>query len=293
MKIIGNIGFGRVEHNGYSAPVFPTSFIDWAKDRFQGRENSGAVWIEVESCQPGVDELIRRIRSASDILPSSWWQLKYSKTDLDNAELLSVSSDAHIADLANHPTPDIVWVQGNAKLMSPKPIGQIFAFPAAIAVSADTKDLLERADLKGVGFSSVSIVGRSPEHQDIWMIEPEIILPPSPMSLKNPGGEPFDGDFSTGCHYRQPFPNVELSYFKDVLASINPFDVAGTHELLGNYPGGVFRHIVVSQEFRKLLNARKIRGLRYTPVRILETGDPIVRDPFEELLGSVEGAVNP
>lgn len=291
MKIIGKLGFGRVEGNGYSAPVFPTSFIDWAKDRFNGRENSGAVWIEVESGQPDVDELIARLRSTSDVLPSCWWQLNYSKADLDSAKLLSVSSDTHIADLADHPSADIVSVLGNAKLKSPKSIGQIFAFPAALAVDADTKSLLEGADLKGVGFSSVSIVGRRPEHQDIWMIEPEIILPPSPMSLKNPFGEAFDGDFSTGCQYRQPFPNIELSYLKHMIESADPFDVAGTYERIGNYPGGVFRHIVVSQKFRRMINAAKIRGLRYTPVRLLELGDPAVRDPFEELLRGIESAV--
>lgn len=294
MKIIGQIELGRVEDNVYSAPVFPTSLIDWAKDRFQGHERIGAVRIEVESGQPGVDELISRLRSTSDVLPSSCWQLKYSKADLDNAPLLSVLSNTHIADLARHPSADIVSVQGNAKLKSPKSIGQIFAFPNALAVNADTKNLLEEADLKGVGFSSVSIVGRRPEHQEIWMIEPEVILPPSPMSLENPCGEAFDGDFSTGCQYRPPFPfpNIELSYFKDTLEATESFDVAGTYELIGNYPGGVFRHIVVSQEFRKLINASKIRGLRYTPVRLLEPDDPVVRDPFEELLGSVESAVN-
>ena len=292
MNIIGKIGFGRVEDNSYSAPVFPTSFIDWAKDRFHGRENSGAVWIEVESGQPGVDEFVSRLRSASDVLPRCWWQLKYSKNDIDTAKLLSVSSDTHIADLADHPSPDIISVKGNAKLKSPKSIGQIFAFPAALAVNSGTKHLFEQADLNGVGFSSVSIVGRRPEHQDIWMIDPKVILPPSPMSLKNPRGEAFDGDFSTGCHYRQPFPNIELSYFRDALEAIDTFDVAGTYELIGNYPGGLFRHIVVSQEFRRLINESKIRGLRYTPVRLLKPGDPPVRDPFEELLLSVERAVN-
>lgn len=290
MKIIGNLGFGRVEGNGYSAPVFPTSFIDWAKDQFNGRENSGAVWIEVESGQPGVDELIGRLRSTSDVLPSCWWQLTYSPSDLDNAKLLSVSSDTHIADLA--PTAGTVSVKGNSKLKAPKSIGQIYPFSNALAVNTDTKDLLRSADLKGIGFSSVSIVGRRANHKDIWMIEPERILPPSPMSLKNPFGEPFDGDFSTGCQYRQPFPNIELSYLKHTIESADPFDVAGTYERIGNYPGGVFRHIVVSQKFRRMINASKIRGLRYTPVRLLEPSDPAVRDPFDELLRGVKSAVS-
>lgn len=292
MKIIGQLGFGRVETNGYSAPVFPASFIDWAKDQFSGRENSGAVWIEVESGQSGVDELIGRLRSISDVSPSCWWQLRYSNADIDKAKLLSVSSVTQIADLARPPSTETISVTGNAKLKVPKAIGQIFAFPNALAVNAGTKNLLEASDLKGVGFSLTSIVGRRPEHQDVWMIEPEVILSPSPMSLKNPRGEAFDGDFLTGCQYRQPFPNIELSYHKDAIDGAEPFDVAGTFEMIGNCPGAVFRHIVVSQKFRKLINASKIRGLRYTPVRLLEPGDPPVRDPFEELLQSAERAVN-
>jgi hypothetical protein len=292
MKIIGQLGFGRVVNNGYSAPVFPPSFIDWAKDRFNGRENSGAVWIDVESGQPGIDDLITRLRSSSAVLPSCWWQLKYSKADLDNANLVSVTSNTYIADLARHPSPDIVSVHGNAKLKSPKSIGQIYPFPAALAANAETRDLLQGSDLIGIGFSSVPIVGRRPGHQDIHMIEPTVILPPSPMALKNPSGDPFDGDFSNGCHYRQPFPNIELSYYKNVLEPTYPFDVAGSYELIGNGPGAVFRHIVVSQKFRTLVNTSKLRGLRYTPVRLLEPDDPVVRDPFDELLKSVRSAAN-
>ena len=292
MKITGKLGFRRMEGNG-STPVFPISFIDWAKDRFGGREYNGAVWIEIESGQPGVDELIGRLRSVSDVLPTCWWRITYSPSDLDKAELLSVCSDTHIADLARHPTAGTVSVEGNAKLKAPKSIGQIFAFPNALAVNAETKDILGSADLKGIGFSPVSVVGRRPYHKDIWMIEPEIILPPSPIPLKNPSGEAFDGDFSTGCHYRQPFPNIEHSYLKHTIESFDPFDVAGTYELIGNYPGGIFRYIVVSQKFRRTINASKIRGLRYTPVRLLEEpGDPAVRDPFEELLRSSESTVD-
>ncbi len=112
------------------------------------------------------------------------------------------------------------------------------------------------------------------------------------MALKNPRGETFDGDFLTGCQYRQPFPNIELSYFKSALEAIDRFDVAGSYELIGNGPGAIFRHILVSQKFRTLVNASKIRGLRYTPVRLLEPDDSVVRDPFEELLKSVKSAMN-
>jgi hypothetical protein len=287
MEITGTLYFGRNEGNGFSAPVFTTSFVDWLKDRFDGRESNGAVWIKVKSGQDGVAELVSRIRSDAGVLPSCSWQLAYSKRDVANARFLSVSTHTQMADLADDPTRETVSVKGNAKLKSPRPIGQIFAFPGALAVNSETKELLENSFLKGVGFAPVDIVGRRPEHHDIWMIEPKVMLPPSPMSLKNPFGGPFDGDFTTGCQYLQPYPNIELSYYAASLESMEPFDIAGTRERIGNYVGGTFRHIIVSQQFRKWINDAKIRGLRYTPVRVLGSDDPVFRDPFDQLLRSV------
>ena len=66
---------------------------------------------------------------------------------------------------------------------------------------------------------------------------------------------------------------------------MEPFDVALTREHLGNYIGGCFQEIVITQAFRQVLETKKnLRGLQYIPVRLLQPGEPAIRDPFEALM---------
>lgn len=297
MRITGQIRLDHEHQEGcssplfsHTAPVFSKSLINWAKENFNSREVCGVVWINVESGNFGLNELVNRIRSESHYLPYSWWQLHYSKADLNKAKFLSISSPTYLADLFQKPTGCPLAVIGNAKLKLPRSIGQLYPFAAAIAVSSETKEKLHQSNLKGVGFFLIAIENRKPKHQDIWLIQPSVVLPPSPYSMKKPCGQPFEGDYSSGCHYVQPYPNIELSYYAKALESIMPFDTAATSELLGNGGTTMFRHIIVTQRFREWLNNSNIKGINYTPVRLIKPGDPIFRDPLDELLASVSAA---
>jgi hypothetical protein len=297
MRITGQIRLDHEYQEGrssplfcHTAPVFSKSLINWAKGKFNSREVCGVEWINVQSGNGGIEELVSRIRSESHYLPHSWWQLHYSTVDLNNAKLLSISSPTYLADLSQKPYGCPLSVIGNAKLKSPRSIGQLYPFPAAIAVNGEIKEKLRQSHLLGVEFTQVAVDNRKPEHKDIWLIEPSAILPPSPYSMKKPDGQPFDGDYSTGCHYVQPYSNIELSYYLNAMENMKPFDIAATREVLGNGGTTMFRHIIVTQCFRQWINASKIKGLNYTPVRLIEPSEKIFRDPLDELLAGASAS---
>lgn len=287
MKIFGQIKLNSEPYE-HSTSLFSRSLVEWAAERFSVQSEGGAAIIYVESGQEGVNELIDRMRSESDHIPSAFWSIKYSAQDINSASLLHLWSTAYIAELMRSPVTEKLTViaSGKGNLKSPRSLGQIYAFSSAIAVNEKMREKIKGSDFIGAGFSEIEINKRCPEHKTIWKLDPALILPVSPIPLKKPFGEPFDGDFSTGCHYRQCYRDGELSYFQDDIASMGIFDMAATRELVGNYPNGMFRHIVVSQRFRQFLKEQRVPGVHYTPVRIIKPNDSPVRNPFDELLTS-------
>lgn len=288
MKITGQIALSAEEKNSCSVRAFSRELVDWAANFFGVNPKRDVIWINVESGQQGVDELFRRIRAESDKLPSASWQLSYSASDLDQAKFLLLWSDTKVAELLRSPDTDRVTVISSSKLKDPRLLGQLYPFPHEIAVNQQMKEQLISSGLVGVDFTEIGQSKPRPEHKPIWLLAPSKILPASPMTLKKPCGEPFDGDFSTGCQYQQCYPNIELSYFREDIEAMGDFDAAATRELIGNYPNGMFRYIVVSQRFRAFIRKHKVPAVRYAPVRMLNPGDPPVRNPFDELMASFE-----
>jgi hypothetical protein len=157
-------------------------------------------------------------------------------------------------------------------------------FGGVVAVNSAVKQELESLDLKGLVLSAIPVRGNIKESQPVWRLQSSVILPESPIPLKHSDGTPFAGDYTKGCLYRGCYREVELAYQTCDLASLGHVDFAVTAEITGNYPGGCFRGLVISQRVRRIFQQMKLRGVHFTPVRLLEDGEPPIRDPLAELL---------
>jgi len=154
-----------------------------------------------------------------------------------------------------------------------------------VAVNQEFKSELDAANLTGLQWTELHARNGRSEHQTIWRMSSSFVLPESPIPLQQSDGAPFDGDYHNGCMYRSPFRDIELAYTKESIAAMEPFEIAVTREFTGNYAGTFFQDIVITQAFRKVLESKKnLRGLAYIPVRLLEPGEPAIRDPFEALM---------
>lgn len=258
-------------------------FVDWLKTITLVKENSRGVYFEIDSESPAAPEFVARLKASGEKKPMIFWRIEYSKEEIENAKLLMLYSSVYIAEVDLFPPSGDIRLARTKHLKSPRPFGSFRPFSDVVGVKQPLKERLEKLSFKGIEWVELHAKKPKPEDLPIWRIYSSVELPPSPIPLKNSYGEPFDGDLEKGCHYEKRFREVELSYDADAIARMGEFDVAVTREWIGNYPGGCFQHLVVSQRFRRALGSEKVKGASCTPVRILEPGEPPVRDPLELL----------
>lgn len=258
-------------------------FMGWVKENFATSEKESGVRFEVTSESENAAEFASRVVRSCVRRPLTFWRIEYSKEEIENAKLLMLYSSVYIAEMDHPPTVEKIHLARTKHLKSPRPFGSFRPFSDVVGVKQPLKERLEKLSFKGIEWVELHAKKPKPEDLPIWRIYSSVELPPSPIPLKNSYGEPFDGDLEKGCHYEKRFREVELSYDADAIARMGEFDVAVTREWIGNYPGGCFQHLVVSQRFRRALGSEKVKGASYTPVRILEPGEPPVRDPLELL----------
>lgn len=230
-------------------------------------------------------EFVLRLKFAFYKMPLILKRIEYSKADIRNAQLLHLSCISYIAEIAKPPSVDALDLHTTKALKAPRSLGGIRPFPSVVAVNQEFKSELDAANLTGLQWTELHARNGRSEHQTIWRMSSSFVLPESPIPLQQSDGAPFDGDYHNGCMYRSPFRDIELAYTKESIAAMEPFEIAVTREFTGNYAGTFFQDIVITQAFRKVLESKKnLRGLAYIPVRLLEPGEPAIRDPFEALM---------
>jgi hypothetical protein len=256
-------------------------FVEWIKSQLSFKENLSGIHFDINSDSPVATEFTSRLRHAFDVMPLMFWHIEYSKKEIAEAKLLHLWSNQYIAELAMPPCVERVELAATRALYSPKFFGSIRPFGSVVACNAALKERLSSKSLNGLSWVDLPPRKGGAKHQPIWRISSSVTLPESPIPLKQSYGDPFDGDYGKGCHYRSAFREEELAYTQQSLDELSHFDVALTHEKTGNYPGTFFQSLVVSQNFRIALENEKIRGAKYTPVRILQAGDSVIRQPLD------------
>jgi len=259
--------------------------VEWVKSTFQFKVSPCRIHFQLDSESRHASELVLRLKSSFDRMPLIFWHIEYSNTDIKNAQLLHLSCNSYIAEIARPPSVDALDLHATKALKDPRPLGGIRPFPSVIAVSRKFKGELDDAKLAGLEWIKLHARNGSSEPQTIWRMSSSFMLPASPIPVYSSFFDaPFDGDYQKGCMYRSPYREIELAYSKESIAAMEPFEIALTREHTGNYVGACFQKVVITQAFRQVLETKKnLRGLKYIPVRLLEPGEPAIRDPFEAL----------
>lgn len=145
-------------------------------------------------------------------------------------------------------------------------MGCLSPFPA-VAVSGELKLSLEQASLVGLKFEHV-ING-----DDIWKPTSSITMPRCLLPLVDGAGaivgaDNWPDEWSEKYYDDGGYEPPELRYSKDEICQLEPFDFAITAERTGGIKATSFRRYVISQRCRNCFDKLKVRGVRYTPVRI-------------------------
>lgn len=275
------------DHDEPGTTKVSKKLIGWLQSNCGSMNQSGNVRVEVNSDSIYARELVSRIREELDVLPASFWHIEYSENDIAGSDLFHLWCTSYIAEMAHPPASEILELKATKALKRPIAIGGVRPFGSIIAVNQCLKDDFLDENLLGLKWDMLRAHERKEGHQTIWQMSSSVILPASPIPLKQSHGAPFDGDPTKGCLYRSPYREVELAYFRESIISMEQFDVALSKECIGNYVGGSFPELVISQKFRKFLISKKLRGLKFIPVRLLQPGEPVIRHPLDALIHGV------
>jgi hypothetical protein len=268
-----------------------TEFIEWVRAVLNHTENQAGIFFDISSDSIFATEFVARLKSSFVKMPSSFWRIEYSKSDIANARLLHLWSRSYTADLARPPSLNDIEIARKSSLKAPREFGAISPFSSVVVANETLKERLDLKNLKGLTWVECRPRNRKPEHQSVWRVSSEYTMPKTAIPLIQSNGEPFDGDYDKGCQYKSRYTEVELAYMAQSIESMDDFDVALTHEMTGNYPGTYFQSLVVTQDFRRALESEKVKGVKYTPVRILQPGDPVIRDPFAALASGCKESI--
>lgn len=195
---------------------------------------------------------------------------KYSKKEIQICDYLCISfTEKIIAEHLWGSEEDIEkerYLVQNHKKKTSVLMGCLSPFPA-IAVSGELKLDLEQAGLIGLTFEPV-ING-----DDIWKPTSSIMMPQCLLPLVDGSGAIVGADdwpdkWSDKYYDDGGYEPPEMRYNKEEIGQLEPFDFAITAERTGGIKATSFRRYVVSQRFKNCLDKLKVRGVRYTPVRI-------------------------
>lgn len=276
MKIIGQFFISRSEDT-------PTGFLEWLQTKIIVNIHQDGYRFLVSSDNTNSKKVAVRIKQHTALRPLAFWRIEYSKKDLDNAEYLRLWSGSYIADLAFPAHAEILEVAPNSALKSPRDFGAIRPFGSVVAVNESLMRIINSHNPKGVVWAEVAPRNGKSHHKRIWRLMSSIILPKCPVPLVHSSGEPFMGDYTKGCAFQNPYREVELAYTAQSLSCFGDFDIALTKEKTGNYSGGCFQSLIISQNFRQILLKENIKAAKFTPVRVLQPQDAVIRDPLEFL----------
>ncbi|MGI8605162.1 MAG: hypothetical protein ACR2OZ_19495 [Verrucomicrobiales bacterium] len=201
---------------------------------------------------------------------------KYNKPELDQSEYLCLCATVPWRIIATawsaNPTSD--WtVVVDYKQRGQSPLGTFDCFPG-ILVSEPVKALME-PELENVRFVEVQYDKPEAVTKRLWKFDSERKMPRCLLRRQNMEGEllpkgelmpdPRLGGYWDEGGYIPP----ELVFNGSEVATIEPFDVAVTQEMVGDRTTLARPEVIVSQRFRELMERKKLKGVTYAPVRLV------------------------
>ncbi len=240
---------------------------------------------------PKLKLLIRALEERYGIKPSKWFivpneledqyfgvriEREFSDNQIEYSKYLRlIATRFQIGSHSRRETPEdeTYYVENDGKQGTKVDFGFISPFPA-IGLSHKLKEQIEAYSLKAIRFEPIVVRrkdGKAPRKQ-LWKIYSDITLPRSCCRYIDANGQvkdPYDDwSYKWECAYFDDAGHVPvaLSYDRKDIEGVEPFDIAMTAEKTGNGPFISFRHTIVSQRFRQMMNDLKVKGVGYHPV---------------------------
>ncbi|MEM9479583.1 MAG: hypothetical protein AAGA58_08025 [Verrucomicrobiota bacterium] len=250
-------------------------------------------WLKVREPEdsPKLNLLIQALKRRYGIKPSEWFivpeelrdhyfgvrkEREFSDKQMMDAEYLRlIATRFQIGTHSRRSTPEdeTYYVKNDGKQGTKVEFGFISTF-AALGISQGLKERIEAHNLKAILFDPITVRRKDdkPPRKPLWKVHSNIILPRTCCRYIDAKGhvkEPYDDwSYKWECAYFDDAGHVPtvLSYHRKDIEAIKPFDIAMTAEKLGNGPFISFRHTIVSQRFRKMMNDMRVKGVGYHPV---------------------------
>lgn len=197
---------------------------------------------------------------------------KFTKRDLDRAEYLrlNVKGLNRIADFARTSAERYV-LRTSDRLKNNLDFGwlDIVIVPY---VSEKGRKQLEVESFEGIRF--VPAIFDEPENaaKQLYELTSTLTMPQCLLPIQNNDGDVVGDDDAEGARiwddagYVQPI----LKYRREEVEAMGVFDIAKTREQIGNLPQHYRHQYIVSQRFRKHLEAMKVRSVDFVPVELVD-----------------------
>ncbi len=248
-----------------------TAVMEVCRDQHDKRLHKLLESIEVKyGFRPCPRRIVPRGDSATVFGVRRW--RTYSDDEQKSANWLSI--DFVDARIGEHLRGTIEQADADQYVANPRKVnknvnlGFLSPFPR-IAASDALKLHLESLSMHSLRFEPiVNLEGV------LWKLSSEVVMPRSLVPLQDQLGADVAADIWTDQWATKYFDDggcspVELKYRRAEIDDLPPFDIAVTHEREG-MRFSAQRLLVVTQRFRAALAAFKIKGVRYTPVRVVE-----------------------
>lgn len=226
---------------------------------------------------------------------------KRMKMEIDQAPLLEVNHLGLIIAETSWLPDGMPYVVNDSRLKKQRArdFGYAYAWNHLMMVRGEAKKKLESSGLKGLRLLQLELKDKQfwdhPQTVDwpdgvepLFLVWSEIELPPVRNWLFDNEGRVFQsegnrGPFSDGCMVLEgKDEEYHWHYRKHDLARVGDFDIAYTYERHGSKEP-CYRLLVVSQEFRRVMEELGFKKFRYGPHCVDE----------ELWLGGVDGPVHP
>jgi hypothetical protein len=197
---------------------------------------------------------------------------EFSKSDLDQAEYLYLRvglSAARIADWA-YTSCDGYVLTVNRRLKSKSDFGWLDIITVPY-VSENGKNQLECKDL--VGLHCKPAIFDIPEKapKQLYELSSTITMPPCLLPVQNGAGEVVAENWNEGERiwdeggYLPPI----LKFRRVEVTCLGAFDIAKSRELIGSRSQHYRHQYIVSQRFREIVDAMKVRTVGFIPVELM------------------------
>lgn len=202
----------------------------------------------------------------------------FTKKELDQAEYLrlNVKGLKRIADW-KETTADGYVLKINNRLKNTLDFGWLDVVVVPY-VSETGREKLEGIGFDGIHFKSAMFDGTDQTVKQLFELTSNLVMPECLLPIQNNDGDIVCVNYTESARIWDDAGRVQpiLKYRREDIEAMGTFDIAKTLERVGNLPQHYKHHYIVSQRFRKYLEAMKVRSVEFVPVEVVDFDSAVI-----------------